>query len=162
MFSKKFTSSSKEKSSVSKKNANATTAFFDKAKSLFPLDKRAEVATERAWETYITNRVAAEKKFRGSKEKRLKSDDKDEKGDEGDKGKPEDDEEFEDEDDEEFGEFGEKNVLDLIRCNMASLEEEMGLAEGVLSKSFRVLSCDALFEEEDEVISFLHHAYLYR
>jgi len=154
MLSKKSASSTKEKSSIWKKKAktdHSTTAFFDKAKSLFPLDKRAEVATERAWETYITNRVAAEKTFRGFKEKRSESED--EKVDEGDKGEHEDDE------DEEYGEFGETNVLDLIRCNMASLEEEMGLAEGVLSKCFRVLSCDALFEEEDEVISFLHHMF---
>jgi hypothetical protein len=149
MFSRKSVFSTKEKNSGSKDKAQAaTTAFFEKAKALFPLDKRAEAATERAWETYIKNRVAAEKRFSGHKEKRSKSD-MDENGESDNEDEDEDEDEA---DEDEYGDFGETNALDLIRCNMAALEEEIGLDEGVLSKSFRVLACDALFEEEDEVI----------
>jgi hypothetical protein len=145
MVFKKSTLTAKGKTLDLKNKAEAAaTNFFEKAKTLFSLDKRADVATERAWETYISNRAAAERRFRGPRGKRSKS------------AMNEDGESSHEDykDDEECGDFGETNALDLIRCNMATLEEEMGLDEGVLSKSFRVLSCDALFEEEDEVTSF--------
>jgi hypothetical protein len=153
-LSKKFGLSTKEKNSSSSKKSMADTTFFDKAKSLFPLDKRAEAGTERAWETYTTNRVAAEKRFRGPKEKGSKSV-TDEEGE-----NVHDDNEEEDE--YEYGDYNETNALNLIRENMAILEEDLYLDEGVLSKSFRLLACDALFEEEDQVISFVDHAYFYR
>jgi hypothetical protein len=46
---------------------------FSRNEITFPLYKRAKAATERAWETYITKRVAADKKFSGAKEKKSKS-----------------------------------------------------------------------------------------
>lgn len=149
---KKSASSMKAKAKDSKKKAAATTNSFEKAKLLFPLHERAEAATERAWETYITNRLAAEKKFRGPREKRTRSPVD---------GEDNDDEEEVDEDEEDdcHGEDDEKFVLDLIRDNMSGLEGEMELDEGVLSKSFRLLSCDSLFEEEDQVSPSAHHAY---
>jgi hypothetical protein len=140
----------KRKNSVSNIKAN-TTSFFEKAKSLFPLAKCAEAATERAWENYITNRMAAEQRFHGAKEKRSKSASDKKEGIRG-----EDDEELL----EEY-EFSYINALDLVRRNMAILEKEKELDEGVLSKSFRLLSCHAVFEDEDQVISIVHHTYLY-
>ena len=47
--------------------------FFEQAKSLFPLDKHAEAATESSWETYIVHRSTAKKDFPGFKETGPKS-----------------------------------------------------------------------------------------
>ena len=115
-----------------------TTSFFEQAKSLFPLDKRAKAATERGWENYIANRVAAEKEFPGPKETVP----------------GEDDDEDEDEYDPRGGEPDFLYALNLMRCRLASLENEMELDKGVLLKSFRVLDCEPDFEDEDEVFSF--------
>lgn len=142
MFSKKLASLKKGKDSISKKKEgdDASTSYFEKAKILFPLDKRAEMATEGGWKTYIANRTKAENTFHGPRnEKRAKSvTDEEEELIEG----------------EEYGDFGEIQALNLIRENMTIVEEDMELDEGTLSKSFRLLSCDALFEEEYEVFSF--------
>ena len=113
---------------------------FEKAKALFPLDKRVETVsktlTERAWKTYIVNRVTAENKFRGHEE--------------------------EEEDPEVEYEFGDIQALKLIRDNMARLEKDMELNEGTLSKSFRLLACSDARFDDDQVIPFVLLPYLYR
>ena len=125
-----------------------TPSFFEKAKSLFTLDKRANAATERAWKGYIANRLAAEKQFHGAR--KIKSDDNAEEGDED----SWDDEEY----DTRGGELDYLYALNMIRRRMACMEKEMKLNEGVLSRSFRVqVDCDELhFKREERVICSFH------
>lgn len=144
VLSRKLTAVIKENAKGSKKIVKAdpaTTDFFERAKSLFPLHERAEEATGRDWEVYTTNRLTAEKQFPGPKEKKA--------GGEGEKEGGDDEEELEDEDEDE--EYSDKFCLGLIRDCMVELEKEMELA---LSNSFRVLRCDSLFEQENAVLSF--------
>jgi len=128
-------------------------SFFEQAKSLFPLDKRAEAATESSWETYITNRSAAELKFPGFKKTEPKST-TDEEGED-------DVEDDDDEYDPRGGELDFLYALNLIRRRMASLEKEMELDKGILLRSFRVLSCDPYFRKEDQVFSVFHSSCIF-
>lgn len=111
---------------------------FEKAKSLFVLDtKRAVPATDRAWAQYIENRLAAEKRFHGPMQQNSKE---------------EVEMEVDDDNDEEF--YGDDMLLlDLMRDNMACVEEDMCLDAGVL-QSFRLLACEPVFSS-DEVCSKL-------
>ena len=159
VLSRKLTATIKENTKglkqITKADSATTTTtatnFFEKAKSLFRLHERAEEATGRAWETYTTNRLTAEKKFPGPKEKKTQP------GEGENEGKDDEGELLEDGDeDEHYGECDEKFSLDLIRDCLAVLEDEMELDEGVVSKSFRLLYCDSLFEEEGEVLCLPH------
>ena len=160
----RFAGLDNENSDSKKKiKADHAVSFFEQAKSLFPLDKRAEAATESSWETYITNRSVAEIKFHGSKGTGPKYA-TDEEGDDD----VEDDEEGEDDvedDDDEYdprgGELDFLYALNLIRRRMASLEKEMELDKGVLLRSFRVLSCDPNFREADQVFSVFHSSCIF-
>jgi ABC-type Zn2+ transport system substrate-binding protein/surface adhesin len=144
------------------------TSFFEQAKSLFPLDKRAEAATESSWETYITNRSVAENKFPGCKKTGPKSA-TDEEGEDDvtdDEDHATDDEDHATDDEDEYdprgGELDFLYALNLIRRRMASLEKELELGKGVLLRSFRVLSCDPLFRTADEVFSVFHPSCIFK
>jgi len=128
-------------------------SFFEQAKSLFALHKHAEAATERDWETYIENRSTAENEFPGSRKTGPVSATDGE-------GEDDDEEDEYDDFDPRGGELDFLYALSLIRRRMASLEKEMELGRGILSRSFRVLSCDPLFKGEDQVFSFSLHTYL--
>ena len=111
---------------------------FEKAKSLFVLDtKRAVLETDRAWAQYIENRLTAEKRFHGPMQQNSRE---------------EVEMEVDDDNDEEF--YGDDMLLlDLMRDNMACVEEDMCLDAGVL-QSFRLLACEPVFSS-DEVCSKL-------
>ena len=129
--------------------------FLGKVLSIFPLNKRVESTTEHDWEIYTANRLAAEKKFPGPKEKKPQS--------------PSGEEDSDDQDDEgeddawRFGDDDKIFVLKLIRRNMNKLEDEMCLEKLVLQQGFRLIACDAVFENEDNVCTktnthiFRHH-----
>ncbi|KDR83809.1 hypothetical protein GALMADRAFT_236202 [Galerina marginata CBS 339.88] len=105
------------------------TSAFERAKALFDLPN-PESATEKAWESYIENRQDAAE-YPG---RRVQN--KDRNGDDGNN-------------DEDNGGDPTIYVLNSIRDTMENLEVEMGLDEGVLQNSFRLLGCDAEFEDED-------------
>ena len=149
-FNRCFAGLNNENSDSKKKpKADHATSFFEQAKSLFPLDQRAEAATESSWENYIANRSAAENEFPGFKKTEPKSATDEE-------GEDDDVEDGDSEYDPRGGELDFLYALNLIRRRMASLEKEMELGKGVLLRSFRVLSCDPLFAKEDRVFSFFH------
>ncbi|KAF8974288.1 hypothetical protein BDZ97DRAFT_1772827 [Flammula alnicola] len=118
---------------------------FEKAKILFTLQD-PEPANERAWELYTANRQGASgfRGMKGLKEPRERDGDEDEDDDD------EDDEDEEDSDEWHYGDDDNKFVLKGIQSVMARLEDEMDFEDEVLQSSYKVLSCDALFEEEDE------------
>jgi hypothetical protein len=105
--------------------------------------KRVESTTEQHWEIYTANRLAAEKKFPGPKEKKSRS--------------PSGEEDSDDQDDvgeDDAWRFGNDDtifVLRLIRRNMNKLEDEICLEKRVLQQGFRLIACDAVFENEDNV-----------
>ena len=129
--------------------------FLGKVLSIFPLSKRPKSTTEHDWEIYTGNRLAAERKFPGAQEKKARchsgeedSNDQDDVG----------------EDDAwRFGDDDKIFVLRLIRRNMNKLEDEMCLEKRVLQQGFRLMACDAVFENENNVSTetnthtVLHH-----
>ena len=121
---------------------------LEKANALFVLGQNPETATERAWELYTVNRKGASR-FPGmknqEKDMRMRNDEDVGDDEEGDS----DEDEDSDSDEDEWGESNE--VLRKIRSTVTKIEKEMGLKDEILQRSFRMLSCDALFEEPDEV-----------
>ncbi|KIM46252.1 hypothetical protein M413DRAFT_441332 [Hebeloma cylindrosporum] len=86
------------------------------------------------------------KKTRNSEEEKEEDEENEDEVDE------EDEDEHSDEDDMPgWGEGDNIYVLRKIRSTMIKIEKEMGLKNEILQQSFRILSCDALFEERDEV-----------
>jgi hypothetical protein len=164
--SQKLVSARKGKLSKEKPKTDvdqASPSSFEKALTLFPLDKRAKEATERDWKAYIANRLTAEEKFPGAKTTKSKSTSHEGGGGDGDEDDDDDDDEHATDEDNEYdprgGELDFVYALNLIRRTMASLEKEMELGKGVLLRSFRVLDCDPLFRSEKRVIYFILPAY---
>lgn len=129
-------------------SASSLKSGLEKANALFVLSQKPEAATERAWELYTANREGAER-FPGMKiqDKKIRNNEEDEV--------EEDENEDSDEDDMPlWGGSDDIYVLRKIRSTVTKIEQEMGLKEAILQRSFRMLSCDALFEERDEVKIF--------
>ena len=102
-------------------------ASLGKAKSLFVL-RNPEPATERSWEAYIANRLEAVSRFRGGTEDEHRDDE----------------DEWDDCDSSVF-------VLKAIRKIFATLEREMKIEDRILQKSFRLVSCDAQYDDSETV-----------
>jgi hypothetical protein len=123
--------------------ASLAKSGLEKANALFVLSQKPEAATERAWELYTANRQGAER-FPGMKiqDKKMRNNEE---------GEADEVEEDDDDDMPQWGEGDDIYVLKKIRSTVTKIEQEMGLKDAILQRSFRVLSCDALFEEQDEV-----------
>lgn len=139
---------------ATKSSAPSAKSGLAKANALFLLGQNPEAATERAWELYTANRQGAER-FPGMKiqDKKMSNNEKDE-----DDEMEEDEDEDEDSDEDDMPLWGgadDMYVLKKIRSTLTKIEKEMGLKDPILQQSFRMLSCDALFEERDEVKIFL-------
>jgi len=120
---------------------------LEKANALFVLGQNPETATERAWELYTANRQGATRfpgmKIQG-KAKKMCNDEVDGSDDEGDS----DEDEDEDSDEDAMPQWGESDdvyVLRKIRSTVTKIEKEMGLKDEILQRSFRMLSCDAVY-----------------
>jgi len=109
-----------------KKHKKASTrkveSSLEKAQTLFVLCN-PEPTTERGWAAYIANRLGASH-FRGGTTS------------------------------EEFSDDEEDSVVCIqkaIKTILTKLGEEMGLEDDVLLHSFRILDCDAEYDEDEEV-----------
>ena len=134
---------------TTKSSASSAKSGLAKANALFLLSQNPEAATERAWELYTANRQGAER-FPGMKiqDKKMSNNEEDDEMEE-------DEDEDSDEDDMPlWGGADDMYVLRKIRSTLTKIEREMGLKDPILQQSFRMLSCDALFEERDEVKFF--------
>jgi hypothetical protein len=140
---------------ATKSSASSAKSGLAKANALFSLSQNPEAATERAWELYTANRQGAER-FPGMKVKDEKmSNNEEDETDEMEEDEDEDEDEDSDEDDMPlWGGADDMYVLKKIRSTLTKIEKEMGLKDPILQQSFRMLSCDALFEERDEVKIF--------
>lgn len=121
---------------------------LEKANALFVLSQKPAPATERAWELYTANRQGAER-FPGMKIPGKQTSNNEE--DEADEVEEDEDDDSDEDDMPHWGEGDDIYVLRKIRSTLTKIEKEMGLKDTILQRSFRMLSCDALFEEEDQV-----------
>ncbi|KAF9534861.1 hypothetical protein CPB83DRAFT_901803 [Crepidotus variabilis] len=68
----------------------------------------------------------------------------------------------EDDDEDDYDEYsGETNVLGAISDALGDLEAEQALDAGVLTSNFKILNCDAEFEEEEEPRTVATHTRIY-